>query len=214
MFLRHSSRRPFLIQFAAAAVTMAYVYASMAAPARAEPRQYVIDPEHFSIAIKVMHIGYADMIGLFLEGAGSFTFDEETLGLSDVKVTIKTASFTTGHQKRDDHVRSADFLNAKEFPEMTFVGKSSERTGDRTGKVQGELTLRGVTKPLTLNVVWNKSGEYPFGGGLFGGKPYVIGINATANLNRSDFGMTYAVDNGLVGNKVELIFGLEAVRQK
>ena len=213
MFLRRKSFRPFLAQAAAAVMTAAVLYAAAAGPARAEPRQYVIDPEHFSIAIKVMHIGYADMIGLFVEGEGAFTFDEDSLALSDVKVTIKTASFTTGHQKRDDHVRSADFLNAKEFPEMTFVGKSSERTGDRTGKVHGELTLRGVTKPLTLDIVWNKSGEYPFGGGVFGGKPYVIGINATGSLNRSDFGMTYAVDNGLVGNRVDLIFGLEAIRQ-
>ncbi|MCG8545798.1 MAG: YceI family protein, partial [Alphaproteobacteria bacterium] len=111
MFLRRKSFRPFLAQAAAAVMIAIALHLAATGPARAEPRQYVIDPEHFSIAIKVMHIGYADMIGLFVEGEGAFTFDEETLALSDVKVTIKTASFTTGHQKRDDHVRSADFLN-------------------------------------------------------------------------------------------------------
>lgn len=186
---------------------------TLSIPAQAKPEKYVIDPAHFSIAMSVRHIGFFDMIGLFTEGAGSFTFDESKPEVSDIRVTIKTASFDSGHEKRDGHVRSADFLNAKEFPEMVFVGTRSEKTGDRTGKIHGELTLRGVTKPLTLDVTWIKSGEYPIGGGLFGGKPYVTGINARGILKRSDFGMTYAVDNGFVGDDVTLILGFEARRQ-
>ena len=183
------------------------------APARAEPERYVIDPEHFSIAMSVRHAGYFDLVGLFTEGAGSFVFDEAKLKVSDIRVTIEAASFFSGHEKRDDHVKGADFLNAEEFPEMVFVGKSSERTGERTGKIHGELTLRGVTRPLTLDITWLKSAEYPIGGGLFGGKPYVTGINARGSLKRSDFGMTYAVENGLVGDEVVLMLGFEARRQ-
>ena len=185
----------------------------LAAPAHAKPEKYVIDPEHFSIAMSIRHIGYFDLIGLFTEGAGTFVFDETKPEVSDIRVTIKSASFDSGHKKRDEHVRSADFLNAKEFPEMVFVGKSTEKTGDRTGRIHGALTLRGVTKPLTLDVVWVKSAEYPIGGGLFGGKPYVTGINARGTLKRSNFGMTYGVDNGLVGDEVTLILGFEARRQ-
>lgn len=196
---------PFVLAFFAALAS--------GAPARAEPAKYVIDPEHFSIAMSVRHAGYFDLVGLFTEGAGSFVFDEAKPAVSDIRVTIKTASFYSGHKKRDDHVRSADFLNAKEFPEMVFVGKSSEKTGDRTGRVHGELTLRGVTRPLTLDIAWVKSAEYPMGGGLFGGKPYVTGINARAALKRSDFGMTYAVENGLVGDEIVLTLGFEARRQ-
>lgn len=185
----------------------------MTAPAHAKAEKYVIDPEHFSIAMSIRHIGYFDLIGLFTEGAGSFVFDETKPEVSDIRVTIKTASFESGHKKRDEHVRNADFLNAKEFPEMVFVGKSTEKTGDRTGRIHGALTLRGVTKPLTLDVVWVKSADYPIGGGLFGGKPFVTGINARGTLKRSDFGMTYAVDNGLVGDEITLILGFEARRQ-
>lgn len=195
--------------FAIALVTIL----GLAAPAHAKPEKYVIDPEHFSIAMSIRHIGYFDLMGLFTEGSGSFVFDETKPEVSDIRVTIKTASFESGHKKRDEHVRNADFLNAKEFPEMVFVGKSTEKTGDRTGRIHGALTLRGVTKPLTLDVVWVKSGEYPIGGGLFGGKPYVTGINARGTLKRSDFGMTYGVDNGLVGDEVTLILGFEARRQ-
>ncbi len=190
-----------------------FVALSAFAPARAEPAKYVIDPEHFSIALSVRHAGYFDLVGLFTEGAGSFVFDEAKPEVTDIRVTLEAASFFSGHKKRDDHVRSTDFLNAKEFPEMTFVGTRSEKTGDRTGKIHGELTLRGVTRPVTLDVAWVKSAEYPMGGGLFGGKPYVTGINARAALKRSDFGMTYAVDNGLVGDDVTLILGFEARRQ-
>ncbi|MGH6622129.1 MAG: YceI family protein [Alphaproteobacteria bacterium] len=196
---------PFVLAFFAAL--------SAFAPVRAEPAKYVIDPEHFSIAMSVRHAGYFDLVGLFTEGAGSFVFDEAKPEVSDIRVTIKTASFFSGHKKRDEHVRSADFLNAKEFPEMVFVGKSSEKTGDRTGRIHGELTLRGVIRPLTLDIAWVKSAEYPMGGGLFGGKPYVTGINARAALKRSDFGMTYAVENGLVGDDVVLMLGFEARRQ-
>jgi polyisoprenoid-binding protein YceI len=199
--------RPF--GFAVALVTIL----GLAAPAQAKPAKYVIDPEHFSIAMSIRHIGYFDLIGLFTEGAGSFVFDETKPEVTDIRVTIKTASFESGHKKRDEHVRNADFLNAKEFPEMVFVGKSTERTGDRTGRIHGALTLRGVTKPLTLDVVWLKSADYPIGGGLLGGKPYVTGINARGTLKRSDFGMTYGVDNGLVGDDVTLILGFEARRQ-
>ena len=196
---------PFVLSF--------LVALSAFSPARAEPAKYVIDPEHFSIAMSVRHIGYFNLVGLFTEGAGSFVFDEAKPEVTDIRVTIKTASFFSGHKKRDEHVRSADFLNAKEFPEMVFVGKSSEKTGARTGRIHGELTLRGVTRPLTLDVTWVKSAEYPIGGGLFSSKPYVTGINARATLKRSDFGMTYALDNGLVGDDVVLMLGFEARRQ-
>jgi polyisoprenoid-binding protein YceI len=197
----------------AASLFAAILLALPARPAVAEPARYVIDPSHFTVAIKVRHIGYYDMIGLFTEASGSFAFDEKAPAVQDIAVTVKTGSFFSGHKKRDDHIRSPDFLNAQEFPEMTFVGKSAERTGPRTGKIRGMLTLRGVTKPLTLDVTWVKSGEYPMGGGLFGGKPYVVGINASGSLKRSDFGMTYAVDNGFVGDRVDLILGFEARRQ-
>ena len=91
---------------------------------------------------------------------------------------------------------------------MTFVGTGAEQTGPRSGKISGDLTLRGETRPLTLDVTWNKSGVYPFGH-----KDHVIGISARGTLKRSDYGMTYAVENGWVGDEVELIIEFEARRK-
>jgi len=180
--------------------------------ANAKPEAYKLDPDHTSIGFLVMHIGYQRQLGMFLEKEGTLTFDRETGQLSDLTVTIETDSVFTGHEKRDNHLKGGDFLNAEEFPTMTFVGQRVEQTGESSGTLHGELTLLGVTRPLALDVTFNKAAEYPFGGGLFGGPNFVVGFSARATIERSQYGMTYGVDNGLVGDKVELIIEAEAIR--
>ena len=194
-------------------LVMLVVLAASAGTARAEAARYELDPDHLTVGFLVDHIGYAKTLGFFRKAEGSYIFDEESGQLSDVRVVVDTASVFTNHQKRDDHLRSADFLNSKEFPEMVFTAKNARRTGDRTYVIEGELELLGRTQPVTLNATWNKSAEYPFGGGLFGGKPYVMGVSARGSFRRSAFGMSYSVDNGWVGDEVELIIEFEARRQ-
>ena len=128
-------------------------------------------------------------------------------------MVIETESVFSNHRKRDEHLRSADFLNSKEFPRMIFRAKGAERTGERTYTVKGDLELLGKTNPVTLLATWNKSAQYPFGGGLLGEKPYVMGVSARGSFRRSAFGMNYAVDNGWVGDDIELIIEFEAIRQ-
>lgn len=173
----------------------------------AAPEKFEIDPDHASVGFLTMHIGYAKTLGMFLETSGSFTYDEESQTLSDVEITVETDSVFTNHDKRDKHLRSPDFLNSREFPEMTFVGKTAEKLTDTTGKLHGELTLLGQTLPLTLDLTFNKSGQYPFGDN------YVVGVSARGSVKRSEYGMTYAVDNGWVGDDIELIIEIEAIRQ-
>ena len=177
--------------------------------AAAEFARYEIDPAHFSIGFLVHHIGYADTLGMFLEGGGSFSFDESAPAVKDIEVTIEAGSVFTNHDKRDDHVRGGDFLDAGDHPEIRFVGTDAKPTGETTGQVMGDLTLRGVTRPVTLDVTMNKIGAYPFGDG----PPYVVGVSARTTIKRSDFGMTYAVENGWVGDEVEVILEFEAIRQ-
>ncbi|MFN3459675.1 MAG: YceI family protein [Oceanibaculum sp.] len=195
------------------ALAMAALLTLGAARAEAQPESYKIDPEHLSIGFLVDHIGYAKVLGLFREVEGSFRFDREAGHLSDLTVTIKSASVYTAHDKRDEHLRGPDFLNAGEFPEITFTMTGSAATGERTGTVTGNLRLLGVSRPVTLEVTWNKSGEYPFGGGLLSKPNFVTGISARGSFRRSDFGMMYAVENGWVGDIVDLIIEAEAIRQ-
>jgi polyisoprenoid-binding protein YceI len=190
----------------AAAAVVAVVFGG--GPASAEPRRYVIDQSHMSIAFMVWHVGFAKTLGIFREAEGSFVFDPEAPAVRDIDVTIQAASVFTNHQKRDDHLRQADFLDVANHPTITFRGTSATSTGPRTGTVTGDLTIRGVTRPVTLDVVWNKSADYPFGDGH-----HAAGISARTTIKRSDFGMTYAVQGGLVGDEVEIILEFEAIRQ-
>lgn len=174
----------------------------------AEPASYEIDDEHAVVAFMVEHIGFARVLGSFSDVEGTYTFDESTGMLSDVRVTVGTASVSSRHEERDEHLRSDDFLDADAFPEMTFTAAAARRTGDREFEVSGELTLLGVTRPLTLSATWNKSGDYPIGRNA-----YAMGVSARGVLQRSEFGMDYAVDNGWVGNDVEIIIEFEAQRR-
>ena len=176
---------------------------------QAEPARYTLDPEHTTIAFLVAHIGYAKVLGVFKEIEGSFVFDEQSGELTDVAVNVNAQSVDTLHEARDEHLRSGDFLDVRRFPEVTFRADSARRIDARDYEIAGRLRLLGHELPLTLHATWNKSAEYPIGG-----RPYVIGVSARGELKRSDYGMSYAVDNGWVGDEVELIIEFEARRDR
>lgn len=178
-----------------------------ASPAAAEPARYELDPEHLTIAFLVEHIGYAKTLGTFLGASGSFTFDAATNTLSDVRVVVATTSVATHHEARDRHLRSGDFLAVEKHAEMTFTARAAERTGERTFRIAGELTLLGVTRPLTLEATLNKLAPYPIGT-----RAETVGASARGRLKRSDFGMSYGVAGGLVGDEVEIVIEIEARR--
>lgn len=182
-------------------------FATLALPAFAEPHRYELDPEHTTVAFTVQHLSYADTLGVFGEVSGGFTYDMETQELSDVTVTVSSASLNTLNEARDNHVRSGDFLAVDDHPTITFVADGGTPESETEGTVTGTLTLLGETQPLTLNVSLVGEGPYPFGHERF-----VLGVSARGSLNRSDFGMSYGVDNGLVGDEVQLLIETEAMR--
>ncbi|QJE74429.1 polyisoprenoid-binding protein [Aerophototrophica crusticola] len=181
-----------------------FLVLALSTPALAAPKAYEVDEEHASIGFLVSHVGFAKVLGSFREVEGGFTFDAAAPAVSDIRITIATDSVDTGHKARDGHLRKQDFLWADKYPTMTFVGTKAEQTGKNTGRITGDLTLRGVTRPVTLDVTLNKVGTYPFGD-----RHEAVGISARGTLKRSEFGMTYGVADGLVGDEVELIIELE-----
>ena len=183
-------------------------FCALGAAAHAQPARYQIDPEHFSVGFLVEHLGYAKVLGLFQKASGTYAFDEKTGALSDVRLVIDADSIYTAHRRRDNHLRSPDFLNAGEFREIVFRGATAKRTGERTFAVEGQLEMIGKTQPLTLNVTWNKSGKYE----LPGTDAYVMGVSARGSFKRSAFGMSYGLGNGWVGDTVELLVEFEAKR--
>jgi polyisoprenoid-binding protein YceI len=181
---------------------------SFSCPALAEPRHYEIDPQHLTLGFLVEHVGFARVFGRFRDAGGSFSFDEATGEISNVRVTVKTASVDTTVEPRDRHLRSADFLNVEKHAEMIFESTGTTKLVERKGRLTGNLTLRGVVLPVTLSVVWNKCAVSPLPG-----KPWVCGMSVRGNFQRSGFGMTYGIADGLVGDEVELLIELEARRR-
>ncbi|HEY9039676.1 MAG TPA: YceI family protein [Roseovarius sp.] len=178
-----------------------------ASSVHAAPEKFALDPDHTVVAFTVDHVGYARVLGIFGEVSGSFVYDTETQVLSDVNVTIGSASVDTFHDARDGHVKDRDFLNSDAFPEITFTAAGGTPTAANAGRVTGDLTLLGKTRPVTLNVTLNKAEPYPFGHGRF-----VLGLSITAEIARSEWGMSYAVENGLVGDTVGVMIETEAMR--
>jgi polyisoprenoid-binding protein YceI len=175
----------------------------VAAPAFAAS-EYKIDPNHTHVLFLVDHLGFSKMIGLFGNTTGTIVFDPANAAVSKLNVDVKTASLQTQFGARDTDLKGADWFNVAEFPDMTFVGKTFTKKDDKTGEVTGDLTLLGVTKPVTLEVTFNKSGVRPTD------KADTVGFSARGSLNRSDFGMKTFIP--YIGDKVDLIIETEAIR--
>lgn len=175
-------------------------------PLHAEPIEWEIDPDHFSIGFEVMHIGYARTLGMFLDAEGRFVYDPETGTLDSGRVVVRADSVFTDHDRRDRHVKSDDFLAADEHPDIEFVATGYTAGENGQGTLSGNLTLRGQTHPVELRTTINRRADYPFGHGKD-----TLGISAQTTLLRSQWGMTYAVDNDLVGDEVLLRFEFEAL---
>lgn len=193
---------------AALACAAALVAGLGAAPAHAQPARYELDAEHLSVGFLVEHIGYAKVLGMFRAARGSYRFDEATGALQDIRVEVDTNSVFSNHLRRDQHLKSADFLNAAEFPRMVFTADNAKRTGDRTFEITGQLELLGQRHPLTLQATWNKSEFSPIAK-----SNYVMGVSARGSFKRGAYGMNYALANGWVGDDVHLIIEFEAIRK-
>ncbi len=176
-------------------------------PAAAEPARWAIDPGNSSIGFSADHIGYKNVLELFLEERGSFTYDEVTRELADLVFEVEAASVFTDNPARDRHLRSGDFLDADSHPLIRFVMTEARPATDTTGTIRGDLTIRGVTRPVAVDVRLNRIAPYPWGNN------YVLGVSAETVIERSAFGSTYALEGGLVGDEITLTFEIEAVRQ-
>ncbi|OSN11711.1 hypothetical protein AU512_01105 [Lonsdalea iberica] len=181
------------------ASTVSYAGSALAA-------NYKIDKEgqHAFIQFRIKHLGYSWLYGTFKDFDGTFTFDEANPAADKVNVTIKTDSVDTNHAERDKHIRSADFLNVAKAPLATFTSTGVKKSGDDLA-ITGNLTLNGVTKPVTLEAKLLGQGDDPWGN-------YRAGFEARGKIRLKDFNIT--TDLGPASQDVELIISLEGIRQK
>jgi len=176
----------------------------------AAPENYTLDPYHTYPHFAVEHLGVSMLWGRFNKTSGKFTLDRAAKKAS-LELTVETASVSTGDADKgsrarslDEHLRNADFFNAAEFPRMTFRGADVKFSGDQPTEMTGELTLLGVTKPLTLKVERWVCKDNPFN------KKPMCGGNASGVLKRTDFGMKFLVP--AVSDEVRLYVEFEGYK--
>jgi polyisoprenoid-binding protein YceI len=182
--------------------------ASLALPGvtLAAPEKYVIDTEgaHAFIQFRVKHLGYSWLYGRFNDFEGTFTYDPEDTSESAIDLTIKTASIDSNHAERDKHLRGEDFLEVDKYPTARFKSTAYKETGLDTSVLEGELTLKGVTKPITIEVERIGHGPDPWGG-------YRRGFEGRASFALKDFGIDYNL--GPASREVEMMLTVEGIRQ-
>lgn len=183
------------------ALAAALVVASTAA--FAAPVTYKIDPNHTSVVASWSHFGFSNPIANFGDAEGSITYDPTNVGTSKVEVTLPLSGLDSHVAKFDEHLRSADFFDAEKFPTITFKSTKVEAAGDKKLRVFGDLTIKGITKPVVLDTTINKIGEQPMA------KRAAAGFDATTTIKRSDFGVDKYVPN--VSDNVTLRITTEAV---
>ena len=164
------------------------------------PATWNIDPVHTSVVFKILHMGVSNFYGRFDKVSGSVVINDEKPAESKVELTIAMDSIDTNHEGRDKDLKGPNFFNAKEFPEIKFVSKTAKKDGDKKWKIDGEMTLHGVTKPLSLSVDMVGSADTKMG--------KKAGFDTTFKIKRSDFGMAAAGTDGL-GDEVTVMAGVE-----
>jgi polyisoprenoid-binding protein YceI len=168
-----------------------------------------IDSSHSGVHFNVRHLVVAKVRGQFTRWSGRLQLEDGDLARGSVEVVIDASSIDTGVADRDQHLRSADFLDVEKFPEITFKGKTAERHGDVLSVV-GELTIHGVTREATLEVEYSGQAQDPWGNQR-------MGFSAKTSLDRTDFGLTWnqVLEAGgvMVGDRVVIEIEVEAVKQ-
>jgi polyisoprenoid-binding protein YceI len=168
---------------------------------------WAVDPAHSSVEFQVKHMGIATVRGAFREFAGALEIGEAGIA---ARGDIAVASVDTNEPKRDEHLRSPDFFDAERFPQLTFASTDVRPVGDELFAIEGELTLHGVTQPITLTAAIQGIDVDPWGNER-------VGLEITGQLSRGDYGMTFnqALGSGnmLVSDKVKLSLDVSAVKQ-
>ena len=170
---------------------------------------YVLDPAHSRIGFVARHAMVTKVRGQFNEFEGKAVVDGSDFGRSTVSLTIQVASIDTRNEQRDGHLQSNDFLAMDEHPQITFVSTAVEQAGPTSFEVTGDLTIKGVTNPVTIPFEFEGAATDPFGNQRFGFEGSVV-------INRTDYGVTWnaALETGgvLVSDKITLEFEISAIK--
>ena len=199
-------KRPAMLKFALAAALASASVAAGISVAAAAPVTYKMDPNHTDVIASWSHFGFSHPIAHFGQVDGVIVYDADNVGQSSVSVTIPLAGLEAHVEAFNEHLRSADFFDAGQFPTITFKSSKVEAAGDNKLRVFGDLTVHGVTWPVVLDTTINKIGEQPMA------KRAAAGFDATTTIKRSDFGVGKYAPN--VSDEVTIRITTEALVPK
>ncbi|QED37704.1 polyisoprenoid-binding protein [Antarcticibacterium arcticum] len=165
------------------------------------------DPAHTQVTFEITHLGIADIKGGFDKFDGNIVSKSEDFSDAQYEITIDVPSINTGIEMRDNHLRSADFFDAEKHPEMTFKSTSSEKVGENKYKVTGNLTFHGITKPVSLEVLYRGSIEHPQN------KKMISGFAITGQVKRSDFNLGPNFPEPMLSDTVVIDVNGEFIKQ-
>ena len=177
-----------------------------ATAAWAQGSEWQIDPAHTTVAFTVRHMGISNVHGRFTKVSGTANVDDSDITKSSVNATMDIASINTGTDSRDNDLRSPNYFDAAQFPTMTFKSKSVTKNGDNKLKIVGDLTIKGVTKEVTLDV----DGPSP---PVKMGPNQRRGLSATTSVNRKDFGVGAKTPAAVVGEEIKIEIDAELTQK-
>jgi len=171
-----------------------------------EAESFQVDPVHSNAMFSVMHLGVSRFYGRFTKMSGDFVIDREELENSSIRVVIPAASIDTNAAGRDRDVKGPDLLDAKQFANLSFTSTKVVAAGDDVWKVTGDYTMHGVTKSITVELHVTSYGKRtPMG--------YRAGLETTFTIKRSEFGMMKYVKEGMLGDEVTIMIGIEGIKK-
>jgi len=187
-----------------------FILITLALTAPAQAAEYTIDTEHSKVIFTVTHLGISKVSGEFQKFSGSFDFDAANIEASTTNASIDASSINTSVVKRDEHLKSPDFLDAVQFPEITFASKKITPVSEKEFKVGGDLTIHGVTQPVELNVKLGGTVKDPWGNER-------AAFTASTVIDRRQFGVVWnkTLETGglVVSNDVEIKLEIEGIRK-
>ncbi|WP_320205180.1 YceI family protein [Legionella jordanis] len=182
---------------------IACTWCSYAAAAAAAAEKFILDNQHSYVAWRIQHLGFSTQTGKWY-ASGTLLLDQEHPENSKVEARVNVADVITGIPELDKHLKDKLFFDVKNYPTATFVSNKIEVLSKNSAKVEGVLKLRGISKPVTLNVTFNKAGKNPINDRI------TVGFSATAKIKRSDFGMRAFLPN--LGDEVDIDIQAEAYK--
>ncbi len=171
--------------------------------------KWSIDPAHSEVVFKVKHLMISTVSGKFDKSTATVETDGDDFTNAKINFSADVSSINTGNEQRDGHVKSAEFFDAAKYPQLTFTGTKFEKAGGDNYILNGDLTIRGITKNVQLTVEYNGTGKDPYGN-------IKAGFGLTGKINRSDFGLSWNVplENGvMLGEEIKLSADVQFLKQ-